>query len=165
MIESAKYTESGSIVAVIDGQEMTVPDDMENRQRIMLAEWESDGHIIIPYFVPDPDKEQLRAHAAQKRWEKEVGGISLNGMKISTDDRSKIMISGARASADADPSFETVWKVSDNEFITLKAPAIIGISNAVLDHVSELFALEQSVIGFINSDKIKTYERIDEIFK
>nr|CAI3971112.1 hypothetical protein ORM20_00063 [Ochrobactrum phage ORM_20] len=49
MITSAKYTEGGSIIAVIDGVEMTVPDDMANRHRVMLAEWEKEGNEILPY--------------------------------------------------------------------------------------------------------------------
>ena len=54
MIESARYTKSGSIIAVIDGVEMTVPNDMGNRHRQMIAEWEAEGNTIEPY-VPPPE--------------------------------------------------------------------------------------------------------------
>lgn len=54
IVESAKYTESGSIIAVIDGVEMTVPDDMGNRHRQMIAEWEAQGNTIEPYVPPPP---------------------------------------------------------------------------------------------------------------
>jgi hypothetical protein len=54
MIEHAKYTEHGSIVAIIDGVEMTVPDNMANRHRQMLAEWEAEGNTIEPYTPPEP---------------------------------------------------------------------------------------------------------------
>ena len=54
MIESARYTETGSILAVIDGLQMTVPDDMANRHRQMIAEWEAEGNAIEPY-VPPPE--------------------------------------------------------------------------------------------------------------
>jgi len=54
MIESARYAESGSIIAIIDGVPMTVPDDMANRHRQMLAEWEAQGNVIEPY-VPPPE--------------------------------------------------------------------------------------------------------------
>lgn len=53
-ITSAIYTASGSILATIDGVEMTVPDDMGNRHRRILAEWEAGGGIIAPYVAP-PD--------------------------------------------------------------------------------------------------------------
>lgn len=52
MIENVKYTKDGSILALIDGQEMTVPDDMNNRHRIMIAEWEATGNVIEPYIEP-----------------------------------------------------------------------------------------------------------------
>jgi hypothetical protein len=52
MIESARYTEYGSIIAVIDGVQMSVPDDMGNRHRQALAEWEAQGNAIEPYVEP-----------------------------------------------------------------------------------------------------------------
>lgn len=50
------YTESGSIRVILDGQdsESTVPNDMGNRHRIMIAEWESEGNTIPPYVPPTP---------------------------------------------------------------------------------------------------------------
>lgn len=60
MIENATYTESGSIVAIIDGQEMFIPDDMYNRHRAMLAEWEAEGNIIEPYVPEELTIEQRR---------------------------------------------------------------------------------------------------------
>ncbi len=61
MITSAKYTEYGSIVAVIDGVELSVPDDMANRHRVMLAEWELEGNTIAPYVEPVLTPEERRA--------------------------------------------------------------------------------------------------------
>lgn len=60
MIENAKYTKQGSIIATIDGVEMTVPDDMENRHRILLAAWEVAGNVIEPYVEPVLTPEELR---------------------------------------------------------------------------------------------------------
>lgn len=59
MIESAKYTEFGSILAVIDGVEWTVPDDPANRDRQLLADWVGEGHVIEPYVPPEPEPETL----------------------------------------------------------------------------------------------------------
>ena len=47
------YTEQGMIRAEIDGAEMFIPDDMENRHRQMIAEWEAAGHKI-PAWKPAP---------------------------------------------------------------------------------------------------------------
>lgn len=68
-ITNAKYTEYGLIVATLDGQEMTVPDDMENRHRIMLAEWEAAGNVISAY-VPEPEAPTLISIPAVTLWER-----------------------------------------------------------------------------------------------
>lgn len=75
MIESAKYLEDGSILAVIDGLKHVIPDDPTNRHRQMLAEWEQDGAEIPPFEPPaldsvkaglkaqlDMDAEAVRLH-------------------------------------------------------------------------------------------------------
>lgn len=49
------YTESGAIDATIDGQRMTVPDDMANMHRQLIEElWVGQGHDIPAYEPPPP---------------------------------------------------------------------------------------------------------------
>lgn len=48
------YTKDGSIRIFFDDAEMTVPDDMTNRHRQMIAEWEAEGNAIPPYAPPAP---------------------------------------------------------------------------------------------------------------
>lgn len=48
------YTESGAIEAEIGGAHMFVPDDMGNRHRQMIAEWEAEGNVIPAYVPPLP---------------------------------------------------------------------------------------------------------------
>ena len=69
MFGSVKYTELGSIIAIIDDQEMVVPDDMTNRHRVMIAEWEDAGNEIEPY-VPDPLAEPVNIIPAVTLWER-----------------------------------------------------------------------------------------------
>ncbi len=54
MITKAERLEHGNIRAVIDGEEMFVPDDTGNRHRQMIAEWEALGNTIAPYAPPVP---------------------------------------------------------------------------------------------------------------
>lgn len=68
-ITFAKYTENGSIIAVIDGQEMIIPDDMENRHRVMLAEWVADGGVIEVY-TPDLETQPVISIPAVTLWER-----------------------------------------------------------------------------------------------
>lgn len=53
MVEIAKYDGYGSIIAIIDGVEVAIPDDMGNRYRIMIAEWVAKGNEVEPY-IPTP---------------------------------------------------------------------------------------------------------------
>jgi hypothetical protein len=48
------YTQTGSIEATIGGVRMAIPDDMANRHRQMIAEWEEAGNTI-PAFEPPPE--------------------------------------------------------------------------------------------------------------
>lgn len=49
------YTESGSIKVTIDGQTAYVSDDLSNRHRQMIAEWEAEGNTIPAYESPAAD--------------------------------------------------------------------------------------------------------------
>ncbi len=68
-VSSAKYTITGLIIAMIDSQEMTVPDDMENGHRILLADWEAAGNVIEPY-VPEPEDLAVISIPAVTLWER-----------------------------------------------------------------------------------------------
>ncbi|SCD24315.1 hypothetical protein [Brucella inopinata] len=57
----AAFNKYGYIDAVIDGETMIVPDNMENRHRVMLAEWEANGNTITPYAEPVLTPEEKRA--------------------------------------------------------------------------------------------------------
>lgn len=69
MISNVRYTNSGIILAVFDGIEITIPDDVENRHRIMLADWEADGNVIEPY-VPEPEAPTVISIPAVTLWER-----------------------------------------------------------------------------------------------
>ena len=161
MITSAKYTEGGSIIAIIDGMEMTVPDDMGNRHRIMLAEWEADGNKIEPYSE-DID---LNAYAKQKRKELEEGGFDFNGLKIATDPDSQRKILGARVLADSNPNHKVRFNYADNEFVELDAPLIIALSTAVAMHIDRMFKAQSDVIKAIDEKNIIDTDQVDNFFK
>ena len=48
------------IACHINGQELDVPDNMDNRHRQMIAEWEEEGNTIEPYVEPEKGYEELR---------------------------------------------------------------------------------------------------------
>lgn len=124
-------------------------------------ERDGDGNVVQVLTLEPLD---LPAYAADKRWQKEVGGIIFNGVPIATDDRSKQMIMGARVAADADANFTTPWVGVDGNVYPLDAQSIIAISNAVLQHVANCFSIFASVKAQIDSNTITTTQQIDEAF-
>lgn len=121
--------------------------------------WSGGGIIDRPLAKAD-----FKAYAANKRWQKEVGGITVNGIPIATDDRSKQMIMGARMAAEASSEFTTPWVASDGSVYVLTAANVIAISNAVLAHVGACFATYATVAAQIDSDEITATAQLDAAF-
>jgi hypothetical protein len=116
--------------------------------------------VLTPYGM----FADLIGYAADRRWRKEVGGIVVGGVPVTTDDRSKLMIAGARIKADANPEFTTNWKTGSG-FILLDAATIIALSDAVLAHVDSCFETEGEVLAAIDAGTITTREQIDAAFQ
>jgi Domain of unknown function (DUF4376) len=120
--------------------------------------------VTVEYAEMVLSKEQLTAYAASVRYNKEIGGITINGLPIATDDRSKQMILGARIASDSDPNFSTIWVGSDGKLYPIDAAGIIGISQAVLGHVNNCFEIFAQVQQSIASGTITTPVEIDAAF-
>lgn len=135
-----------------------------------VAYW--DGKLIFPddlypaisiVDMPAARKATLLAYARQKRWQIETGGIEVGGMPIATDDRSKLMIAGARTSADSDPDFETSWDAGEMD-VDLNAEQIIAISDAVRDHVAAVFAKFKTIRADINAGTLTSKSEVDAAY-
>lgn len=126
--------------------------------------WLYENGVLIAPPAPAPTIEELTAHAADTRWQKETGGITVAGVPVATDDRSKQMIIGARVAADADPDWTTQWVGADGVIYPIDAAAIVAISNAVQAHVNACFATFASVKAAIDAATITTMQEIDAAF-
>ena len=115
-------------------------------------DWTKALVVLVP---PPPTLIELKSDAkkrtAQRRWEIETGGISLNGSGIATDDRSKLLLSSAADQARADATFSAKWKTADGSWITLDAATILTIYGAVFAHVRACFAREAVICGLIDN--------------
>ena len=131
------------------------PRDIEGNQTTEALQ-----DVLTPYGM----FASLSGYAADVRWRKEVGGISVGDVPVSTDDRSKQMIMGARIAAEADSGFTTPWVGSDGSISTLNATQVVAVSNAVLAHVSSCFATFATVSANIADETITTREEIDAAF-
>lgn len=124
--------------------------------------WSFDGEAFLPPVDPPPIN--LLAYAADARWRKEVGGITIAGIPVATDDRSKLMITGARVAAMADSNWSTVWIGADGGSYPVDATAMIAISDAVQAHVNATFATFAAIKARIEGGKIKKVADVDAAF-
>lgn len=120
-------------------------------------EWQDGAWVHVPPTI------DLIAYVAQKRWEKEVGGIEVNGQIIDTSRESQSMITGAYAYSQANPS-ETIQFKAASGWVTLDAPTMAAIATAVGAHVQACFALEAMVASQIAGGAITTTGEIDAAF-
>jgi hypothetical protein len=132
MITSAKYTEGGSIIAVIDGVGMTVPDDMLNRHRVMIAEWEADGNTIEPYEAPQPPIPQVVSRFQAR--------AALYGAGLLDDVETAIAV--------ADPLVQMAWadaqEFQRNSPTILALAGVLGLSESDVD---ELFITASGIVA------------------
>lgn len=90
----------------------------------------------------DQLKESRKAESAQKRYEKETSGVTVNGrLFLSTREDVRILESAMDKIRRGLVS-EVIWKCGDNKFIKLKSNNIDNIESAILTHIQAAFDRE-----------------------
>lgn len=120
-------------------------------------------------MTEEEKKAGLYDHAAMKRWQRQVGGTSIDlgsgPIPIPTDGQTQVLLAGARIKADADASYVIAkFKMGPGSYAPLNAAAIIAISDAVEAHIQGCFDLNDSVDADIGSGSITTTAEIDAAF-
>lgn len=80
-------------------------------------------------------------HLPAYRWQKETGGIALNGVTVQTDVQSRTNMLGAKALG-----IGIKWKTPSG-FVDLSAEQVAAIAEAVGLHVQKCFAAEAALSG------------------
>lgn len=127
-----------------------------------LGGWDANppaGAIEVPF--PPADARQIWTGAgwgapaitperiAARRYEAEIAGITLNGLQINTEDRSKLLINGAALEATIDPAYTMQWKTPTG-FVDLTGEQVIGIARAVRAHVQACFDREAELLAALD---------------
>tara|TARA_Y100000296_G_scaffold78839_2_gene102078 strand:- start:615 stop:1202 length:588 start_codon:yes stop_codon:yes gene_type:complete len=95
-------------------------------------------------------REQLAQQIADRRWQAETGGITLNGMHIDTGRDSQALITGATVQAMLDPAYSLRWKTSTG-FVDLTAEQIIAVATAARGHVQNCFNREAELLNEVEN--------------
>lgn len=145
-IASTAHVASGMDQAVIDAPDGFDPD------RVNEYSW--DGSALNGpgvWATLEEYKAERIAEVAQKKWEVETGGLTVEGVFIDTTRESQSMITGAYNFAllnQSTPDWTIDFRASTG-WITLTASEMIGIGAAVAAHVQASFtryrALEESI--------------------
>lgn len=114
---------------------------------VEMAPAEVDAHLN-PSRVPTADDH--RAAIAAERYKHEVAGILVGGVKVDTDDRSKLLINGSVVEAMLNPDYVLQWKTTAG-FMPLTAEQVIGVGRAVRAHVQACFDREAELLAEIDA--------------
>ena len=115
--------------------------------------WLFNGTTFIQPAANNYTPVQIRAYAAQVRWETETGGIDFTPrggpsqgivLRIKTERDSQTAINGAVAAAQANPAYTTQWKTDDGAFHPVDAVTVILIGGSVAMHVQRCFTAEEN---------------------
>ncbi|QHF02453.1 DUF4376 domain-containing protein [Pseudomonas asturiensis] len=134
---------------------LTAPPELEGDQ---VAIWTGEGWSIAdgPPAATQPDWLSL---IAARRYQAEISGITLEGLPIETDDRSKLLINGAAARAARDSNYTLKWKTFEG-FVDLPAAQVLIMADAVSDHVQDCFNREAELQAAVAEGSI-TAEMLD----
>lgn len=122
-----------------------------------------EGTVEIPMVEQEAPPIDLAAYAADARWRKETGGITVGGHQIDTSRESQGLINGAFNLAQDDPETVIMFKTAGG-FVTLDAATVIAIGRAVGKHVQACFAREAEVLAAITASAVATTDEIDAAF-
>lgn len=117
---------------------------------VMQGERPSPEHVAQAdgtWSLPEPD---YPAVIADRRWQAEVAGITVNGMTVDTGRDSQALITGATVQAMLDPSYALRWKTAAG-FVDLNAEQIIGLASTVRAHVQACFDREAELLEAVGN--------------
>lgn len=140
-----QITESSTVIRLVDI--LSISADPANADYAEYLVWLGEGNEPIPASVPVINMAQI---IAARRYEAEIGGITLSGIAIATDDRSKLLINGAALEAVIDPAYTMQWKAGDG-FVDLTGDQVIAIARAVRSHVQACFNRESELLSELDA--------------
>lgn len=99
-------------------------------------------------------EESILARISARRFDEEVGGMTVNGMWVDTSRDSQSLITGAALAATLDSNYSVKWKTGKT-FVTLTAEEIIALASAVRAHVQKCFDREAELFEAVEEGKFE----------
>lgn len=146
---------------------------LEEKVKRWRGEYERDSALLgyrtraqrdLADAVP-PTKAQLKSYAADRRWRKETGGVTLpSGVIVRTDDAAQRKVAELRRRAKAGEIPLPFGFKAETGWIDADLPAIEAIDQAIAAHVAGCYALERQIDGDIEAGAVTTTAQIDAAF-
>jgi hypothetical protein len=92
-----------------------------------------------------------KAAVAAKRYEMETSGITIDGLKVSTDRDSQSLVTGAAMSAMLDNTYVCKWKTAEG-FVELDADKLLNMAKCLRKYVQACFDREAVLIEVVESE-------------
>lgn len=124
-----------------------------------VAYWrEQEAEVVVPELgtgsvtIPTPGPMTLERAKREKldeiaawRFQRETGGVLLNGVRIRTDRESQATITGAMASLQGGFVTSIDWKAANDVWVQLSFAEMTAIAQAVSSHVQLSFSMERQL--------------------
>ncbi len=110
---------------------------------------------------PPPTKDDLMAHAAFVRWQRQTGGITVSGTPIKTDDTSQSRINLSCAYLAAATSVASVQFRAATGYVTLSRAQMFAVNDAVGAFRQGCFDAESAIDAKISAGTYATTADID----
>jgi len=138
---------------------VTIPEELQGKR---LAYVDGEFSELPPVQTPatKDDRDAKKAALAAKRYEIEIGGITVAGAKVKTDRESQASLTGAYTSLQAGLLTGIDWKTEDG-WVTLNLATCEAIAQAVASHVQQSFSREKELSVII--DAAETVEDLQAI--
>lgn len=108
-----------------------------------------DKWVIIP-LTADEVKLKLCTALAAYRYERQIAGIVVGGVRVSTEPEVLNLLTGARIKAKESADYKLDW-TNVTETVQLTAAQIIGLADAAAAYVQKCFTAQASVIEMIGT--------------
>lgn len=102
------YTMGGSIRIVVDDVEYFVPDDMGNKERQMIADWEAQGNVIPPYVPPETSTTYRLFKSVFINRMTASEAVTLESILAGADAKLRLMFNSVEYFVSDDPLFSTL---------------------------------------------------------
>ena len=121
------------------------------------------GTDLRAYAEPTATGDLLRAYAANLRWRKATGGVTVSGITITTSDDDQAKIAQVKQAFDLGTISSVSFKAASG-FVTADAAMIASLYGAVVAHVQACFAAEKAANDAIMAGAAQAWADVDAFF-